>query len=306
MRAAESGQQLSLIRFAILATAVVMVSCCLVFVFFRYQGAQDADRFIVYSVLLLAHLFAIAAVVLSRRLRSYYFGLFVQVLTAVGLVRAFSHLPLIYVVAVVFLIVEVAFFEPFPRSIAYAVSVSVLSFASSLPSNAAGGGPPLRLFDHVTTFLPIVVLSVFCPFITNYRERLATVNAESKHLRESVVRLTRANTKFQEVALDASEHERLRITREIHDVVGYSLTNNIMLLEAAMRIMQENVLALPSLIEMARKNAQEALEQVRSALYTLRITGSESPSCVKAINRLVRIFEQATQVHVRCEFGNLP
>ena len=61
-----------------------------------------------------------------------------------------------------------------------------------------------------------------------------------ERLDEAVGRLTSANLTFQDLASTAQERsaedERKRITREIHDAIGYALTNLIMTMEACMRL----------------------------------------------------------------------
>jgi signal transduction histidine kinase len=81
--------------------------------------------------------------------------------------------------------------------------------------------------------------------------------------------------------------------------------NNIMLGKRPW-ISQENPLALPNILETARANAEEGLGRIREALYKLRQQETHYPNGVVAIHRLARVFEQATSLKVRCEFGNLP
>jgi signal transduction histidine kinase len=122
-----------------------------------------------------------------------------------------------------------------------------------------------------------------------------------------VIGLTRANLQYQDLASEAEELamdvERKRITRDIHDVVGYTLTNNIMMMEAATDMMQRNPFGVPSLIAAARENAQEGLAQIREALYALRRQNVIHPTGLRAIARMVRIYERATGVRVATGLG---
>jgi signal transduction histidine kinase len=146
--------------------------------------------------------------------------------------------------------------------------------------------------------------------MSKYREIVITLMEDHERLSDSVVNLTRANSAYMDYARDAQEqgmeNERRRITRDIHDIVGYTLTNNMMLMEAAQDIMKENALALPSIIETARQNAQEGLDQVRKAMYKLRSQESAPPTGLLALTQLCKIFEQATSIRVQKNLGNLP
>ena len=251
-----------------------------------------------------------ASAMLVKKLWTYYLLLAAQQLSIIGFVALFVRVPIAHTLALTFVIIELSYIEPYPRSmlISLAVlagSVFIVAIDALLREKAASDwltliGPPV----------PLAALALLLPRVTLYRENVAQLTHEREHLGDSVVSLTRANSEYQNYAVVATERaeeqERLRVTREIHDIVGYTLTNNIMLMEAALRLMHENVLALPSIIETARENAKEGLASIRAALYKLRSAELAYPAGVKAISRMVRTFEQATMVEVRCEFGNAP
>jgi signal transduction histidine kinase len=107
-----------------------------------------------------------------------------------------------------------------------------------------------------------------------------------------------------EAAETGMEEERLRITRDIHDVVGYTLTNNIAMMEAATDMMRRNPLGIPALLKAARENAQEGLQQIRSALYLLRERSVAKPRGIRAVGHLCKFFQKATNIDVDLSFGN--
>jgi len=126
---------------------------------------------------------------------------------------------------------------------------------------------------------------------------------------ELVVEMARANIQYQDFATaaaeTAAEDERLRITRDIHDVVGYTLTNNIALMEAATDMMRRNPLGIPGLLRAARENAEEGLQQIRSKLYRLREQHEQKPRGVRAVARLCDLFGKATRIKVRVSYSNV-
>jgi signal transduction histidine kinase len=154
------------------------------------------------------------------------------------------------------------------------------------------------------------MLSVAGSLMARYRDLVVRISANHRQLLDTTVTLARANTAYQEYAFEvresATESERQRITRDIHDIVGYTLTNNMMLMEAAQDLMKENPLAIPTIIETARSNAEEGLNQVRTAMYELREQPSQVPVGINAVTRLTRIFQQATGIEIACDFSNMP
>ena len=153
-------------------------------------------------------------------------------------------------------------------------------------------------------------VAVAFSYLVRYRELTITLSAERDQLERSVVQLTRSNLAYLDYALDARqagvEQERLRITRDIHDIVGYTLTNTMMLMEAAQDLMVDNPLGLPMLIETARTNSQEGLNRVRAAMYQLRERTAQPPVGLSNVARLCRIFAQATGINVTCDVGTAP
>ncbi|WP_158084207.1 sensor histidine kinase [Marispirochaeta aestuarii] len=131
-----------------------------------------------------------------------------------------------------------------------------------------------------------------------------------KQLENNIHKLTNVNIDFQDYAaaigFQSIENERKRISREIHDTIGYSLTNIIMMMEAASDITPQDSEKLSSLIEITRTQAQMSLQETRRALRELRINEQEQISGQKAINKLITIFEKVTGVEVSIEYGNIP
>ena len=206
---------------------------------------------------------------------------------------------------------EFCVFESHPVNTAITVS---LTTAALLFRGALFGVFGYRFAELVVEQIPFAILgylvSLFGSRFNCFREVIYDVQREKMSLEDLAVNLARANTKYQEYAVAANEscrsNERRRITRDIHDIVGYTLTNNIMLMETAIDMMQENPLGVPVVIETARSNAEEGLSRIRQALYILRRQEESNPVGIRAIHRLVRVFEEATGSRVKCELINVP
>jgi len=273
-------------------------------------GVQPENRYdflfpVVLSILALFMAFR------ARRKLHYYLALAGRVLMFLLTLSYTAGYPIAVYIMFAGIMVEFALFEPFPANLAETLGIVVcastvylLETAADLPGTAA------RLENLAPLILFGILVSVLGCFMTRYREMAVDLGREKDRITSFAVQLGRTSSSYQEFAVQAQEaatvKERQRITRDIHDVVGYTLTNNIMLLEAAMDLMQENPLALPNILETARANAEEGLGRIRNALYELRQQETPYPQGVAAIHRLARVFEQATSLRVRCEFGNLP
>lgn len=154
--------------------------------------------------------------------------------------------------------------------------------------------PQSGWLEGICVLAVLVLLAVLLNFLKKqviFRNRLQMdINA----LTISLQRLTSANLYIQYQASNiekrAIDEERKRITRELHDLTGYSFTNILMLMESAIRKNGAENEELAQLLVLTRDQAQEGLRETRNVLYRLR--KEELPiRGLMAINQMVRIFE---------------
>lgn len=135
------------------------------------------------------------------------------------------------------------------------------------------------------------------------REKVASLNL-------SVSSLLQANLDFQNYALEAGERstiaERKRLSRDIHDIVGYTLINLKMMLEAAIDRAGEVNKPLTELLASAIDQAQGGLSETRRVLRTLRDMENAKPEGVASIHKIVASFSRATGIDVEVSYGNIP
>jgi signal transduction histidine kinase len=166
--------------------------------------------------------------------------------------------------------------------------------------------PPLQFVVAAGAMLAGIAV-VICTF-QHFVEMFMDERRKVAQLDEAVRQLTSANLGFQKVASCAQEQsaedERKRITREIHDSIGYALTNLIMMMEAAVRLAPETAIRLRELLVQGREEAQLGLTETRRALSILRSVGQREVRGLSAIHRLVSIFGQATGVDVQVSYCN--
>ena len=208
------------------------------------------------------------------------------------------------------LVLEVCTYESYPLNLAVSGGVVLAGTAVRLLRLTTRMGLPLAsaLYGQIDYLLVAILLIVPCALVTRYREKSVAAALDVVRLDETVVKLTRLNSQYQDFATSATEiaveDERRRITRDIHDIVGYTLTNNIAMMEAATDMMRRNPSGVSSLINAARENAEEGLDLIRNALHQLHAEEVSRVIGLRAISRLCTLFERATGTHVRLEWGN--
>lgn len=146
--------------------------------------------------------------------------------------------------------------------------------------------------------------------LTHYRNQVVKERVIVDRLNRDVDQLIQANRAFQDYADTiesvTEENERNRITRELHDVIGYSLTNVIMMMNAGKVLSRDHPEKLGELFLQARAHADEALQESRKILYTLRAIQPAARKGLSAIHHLAQSFQAATDIQVDVAYGNLP
>ena len=209
------------------------------------------------------------------------------------------------------LLIEICLTEVFPVNLAVSCAAILAAQAGRLLVLSGGRYPAVLAGRGAWDAGWIAVSFLFASLasmLLYYRERVITLERESQRLDGAVAELSRANLGYQEYAALLEQRsmmeERKRITREIHDIIGYTLTNNIMMMEAAVEAVRRDPDHVSRLITQARRNAEEGLDGIRNALYLLRAQEDPRLDGVDLIARLVGNFRAATGVDVRLEYGN--
>ena len=157
----------------------------------------------------------------------------------------------------------------------------------------------LLVFEHV---LYVTTTVLWCQLIS-HRETIVTYY-------QRIENLSNANVAFQDhaeyIESESTMRERNRITRELHDITAYALTNIAMTMNAAKVLQAQNPGELPDLLETARQQAEDALQETRTTLYRLRSVEDRKQEGLHAFVNLARGFQTATGVEVRVNYGNTP
>ena len=210
---------------------------------------------------------------------------------------------------------ELAIYERFPLNLVVCLA-SILCYLLGQYLRTTGGLVLSRaaLLETVGKDLNVAafssLVSVMACMMIYYRERIIQQAEEIRRLDLAVAKLSEANLSYQQYASRAEQlsmiEERKRITREIHDVIGYTMTNVIMMMEAVTDMMRRDPGKVQELVNTARQNAEEGLDEIRHALHLLRAQEQPPGTSLEAIVKLARVYQFATGVQVVLELGNLP
>jgi signal transduction histidine kinase len=244
---------------------------------------------------------------LTSRIRSYLAAHGLRTFFALVLMTTAAADTHVAVLVVCPLIATVCIYDRYPRNLVFGMSI----VAATAAIRTVFAAPAVGVGEAAASQLSLLCAgSLIAGLGSQYirrREELVEARKDVKRLDGTVISLSRANLQYQDFASEAEvsamENERKRITRDIHDVVGYTLTNNIMMMEAATDMMLRNPFGVPSLIAAARENAQEGLASIRESLYALRSQTAPRATGLHALARMVRIYERATGVRVQTGFG---
>ena len=127
---------------------------------------------------------------------------------------------------------------------------------------------------------------------------------------KSINFLADTNLGFQEYAIkiesESRIEERLNITREIHDITGYTLTSISMMLEYGEDLIHSDKKdELIELLSTARQQARKGHAEIRSALKQLRSIKEKPVPFFYRIKEIVDNFKKITDMEITLELSNL-
>ena len=163
--------------------------------------------------------------------------------------------------------------------------------------------------DEVGVLFLFILIYFACLHIISLYLQIFERNMDLiKNQEQNIARLSSANLEFQchatSLEKKSIDRERKRITRELHDSIGYMLTNITMMMEAALRKNNNNK-ELNQLLELTKEQAKEGLRETRKVLYLLREENIETSGLI-AVTRMLEIFEKITGIHIEQTFIGIP
>jgi len=217
----------------------------------------------------------------------------------------------IEIILLISIIMETVFYLPQYYGAPISILFILITFLNQKPVNIWGS--ELEKADkHSLLFMLFIT---FLILFISYSIKKISLSSEQKsqdllRLDYAVKELTKINLDFQSYAAsieyNSIENERKRVSREMHDIIGYTLTNQLMIIQAALSMKQNLSHQMESLLLQAQKQTREGMDDARHALRKLRDFSPGSEIGSKLIYKLTKTFEQITGVSVSIDFGNTP
>ncbi|MGE5606366.1 MAG: sensor histidine kinase [Bacteroidota bacterium] len=185
--------------------------------------------------------------------------------------------------------------------------IGIMLGVEYLPITAWGVNLPTPPAPFGIYGLMVIVFNI----VIRYQRDNQIPAAEIRQMYQAtIVQLSQVNLQLQEYAATVEQetliNERKRLAREIHDTLAYTLTNLVMMLEAAKFLSKQSSNDIGEHLERARLQASDGLMEVHRALQALRPVQMNEASGLSAIQRLVGAFTKATQLEVSLDLGNAP
>lgn len=217
----------------------------------------------------------------------------------------------IEIILLISIIMETVFYLPQYYGALGSILFILITFLNQKPVNIWG----IELEKADRHSLLFMLFITFFILLISYSIKKISLFSEQKsqdllRLDYAVKELTKINLDYQSYAAaiehNSIENERKRVSREMHDIIGYTLTNQLMIIQAALSMKPNLSLQIESLLLQAQQQTREAMDDARQALRKLRNFSPRSEIGSKLIYKLTKTFEQITGVSVSIDFGNTP
>ncbi|MGR2753434.1 sensor histidine kinase [Agromyces arachidis] len=205
--------------------------------------------------------------------------------------------------------------------IATAGDTQVLFFGGFLPlvlalyTGARHGRIPVSAAVCGSVFASVILADLFVPELQGPSELffhwgvLVTVflvglgmRVSERRAVDAAVRAAAAENEAREAAMRAASEERARIARELHDILGHSVSVMVVQAGAAAEVVDVDPAAARRALEAIRATGSEALADMRRVVALLRDDGLEALSPQPGIAGIPELIEQARANGLDVEF----
>lgn len=210
---------------------------------------------------------------------------------------------------------QLALREAFPLNLVFCLasvaSASLVYLAAAADAAYPESRPGAEALASLAVFSANLAFaaSALCA-LSLHRERSRRFGVENRDLKEVMRRLAEAQLGYLEFARKAEErsqaNERKRISAELHDTIGYTLTNLEMILEAGADLVDGDKEKLRDLLATGLDQVRRSMRETRQALYVVRGEGSGDTMFLNAVHRLAAVFSKTTGMKVVIDYGAFP
>jgi signal transduction histidine kinase len=298
-------------------TFLVLITCILVLIECRYFFHIESlyPQFVSQLTGGMSFIIGISIVLIFvRRSSGVISALLLNVLVFFILIVPLKQYVSIVLQLYSLLLIEIVFFPIFRQAIIFQIVFSVV-FLLLMGINV------FKSAWHITISAPkphevigvalfVGLLNVTLSLLRNNTKKKEQLEILNENLNRTVANLILANKELQDIAALASEkaqfEERRKLTSEIHDTIGYTLTNVIVMIESAIDFTKTNTTKAIQLLKHARKQVANGFEEIRGFLRAMRSVDRSKLIGLTLIHRIIHTFESATGIQISVEFGNLP
>jgi len=196
--------------------------------------------------------------------------------------------------------------------VATAGDLQIIFFGQLVPmylalySGARFGAPRVGVAVCGSVVLTVVVADLTVPYLQEPGEilfhwgillavlliALSVRRSEARAVR-AAVRAERSEAESRRAALEAVAEERSRIARELHDILGHSMSVMIVQAGAAAQVVDDDPAAVRSALETIRSIGSDSLDEVRRVVALLREDENAGLAPVPGIDRIPDLIAQA-------------
>jgi signal transduction histidine kinase len=214
-----------------------------------------------------------------------------------------------YIVFSSFLL-NIAVFEKYPQNLIFSCLVISISLYRFYPINNWGTLITSSMLSQMLFFFFFMVLLSFSLILMmKFRNDYIESRKREQDLSDAISRLTEANIGFQKYANEIEEksieNERKRVSRDLHDILGSTMTNIIMMMDTANVLLQlEKNTEVMSIIKKTRSQADYGLSQTRASLYSIRDIHPLKVRGPNSLHKLVTLFTDIIGIDIKVDYTN--
>lgn len=293
----------------VLATSLLMQGCA--FVLLASLGPDEGRPFLEEALILVA-VSAVLAVPCSllRTVRTFRLAMGFRVICAVAALAATGGVPgLIPVLLSIPLLLEIVSYDSGRIRWMMVGTTFVLLLAGRF-SQLDADDVHASAREFAAFAIILVVGTGGAISLDHYRETVVRQGQLIRSMEATVTNLSHANKAFQSYAdnleSESAAKERNRIIGELHDTIGYALTNVNVMMKAGIILIRDDPDQLADLLNKVREQSSSALNDVRRTLHQMKAIQQSEPKGLHAIYGLTNAFQGATGIRVEVNRGNMP
>ena len=188
--------------------------------------------------------------------------------------------------------------------------LAFIALALVIPSEATAWDMPVRGFDPVQMALLAFVTLTLLVALWFYKAAILKASNQAAlidRLKKTGLNLIDTNIMLQERVVYQARQiltiERSRISRELHDTIGYTLMNILAMQKAAEALLEKDPERAREFIVKTMQQSERGLSETRAAIGSIRSHVEHEVTITEAVTELSRAFKN-THIHISTDLIN--